>query len=58
MHRDKNAYNDDHIKGIVCDVKNCVYNESDRKCCAQKIEVGPNFAVSSADTICATFKSK
>lgn len=57
MHKNKST-NNDYIQGIVCDVKNCVYHEPDRKCYAKQIEVGPNFAVSSADTICATFKSK
>ncbi len=46
------------IEGIKCDVKNCVYNDGQVRCHAGEIEVGPNFAVSCADTVCATFKSK
>ena len=44
--------------GIKCDVKNCVYHCNKEGCSAHKITVGPTFAVSSADTICATFKSR
>ena len=47
-----------HIEGIVCDVKNCQYHEGDSHCTAQKIAVGPSFATSSTDTVCATFKPK
>nr|WP_317411917.1 DUF1540 domain-containing protein [uncultured Solibaculum sp.] len=46
------------IQGIHCEVKNCVYHQKDDKCEAGKITVGPTFAVSSADTICSTFKAK
>ena len=48
----------DHIKGICCDVKNCVYHSGDTYCTADKISVGPHHAETSADTICATFKQK
>lgn len=41
---------------IVCDVTNCVYNDDRRHCTAQQIKVGPQYASSSADTICVTFK--
>ena len=41
---------------IVCDVTNCVYNNEDRHCTAKQIKVGPQYASSSADTICVTFK--
>lgn len=50
--------NSNHIKGIVCKVENCYYHAPDGKCCASQIEVGPNFALSSYDTVCATFKNK
>lgn len=47
----------DHVnKGISCDVKNCHYHQGDCYCTADKITVGPSFASSSTDTICATFK--
>lgn len=45
-------------KGITCDVKNCQYHEGDCHCTASKIAVGPSFATSSTDTVCATFKAK
>ena len=41
---------------IKCDVTNCVYNEGQKYCTAKQIKVGPQFASSSADTICVTFK--
>ena len=46
------------IEGIKCDVKNCVYHDCDTHCTAGQIAVGPSFATSSSDTICATFKEK
>ncbi len=45
-------------EGISCDVKNCQYHEGDCHCTADKIAVGPSFATSSTDTVCATFKPK
>jgi len=48
--------NQNHIHGITCDVTNCVYNENNNTCTATQIKVGPQFAASSSDTICATFK--
>ena len=45
-------------KGISCDVNNCYYHDGNCYCTAEKINVGPNSAVSSADTLCATFKNK
>lgn len=46
------------IPGVLCDVKNCVYHDGERNCEATQINVGPNYAITSADTICSTFKSK
>ena len=42
---------------IHCNVSNCEYHGKDNYCCAQAIEVGPHYANSSNDTICATFKA-
>ena len=44
------------LKGVVCDVVNCVYHDGDCNCTATQIEVGPMHAVSCTDTVCATFK--
>ena len=41
---------------IRCGVTNCVYNDSQKYCTARQIKVGPQFASSSADTVCVTFK--
>lgn len=43
---------------IVCAVKNCAYHCGDCSCNAQQIAVGPTYASSSSDTVCATFKPK
>ena len=29
-----------HIRGIVCDVKNCVYHDGDNFCTANRISIG------------------
>ena len=46
------------IKGIDCDVQNCVYHDGVSDCCAGKLSVGPHSAKSSSGTVCATFKSR
>lgn len=45
-------------KGISCNVSNCYYHDGTCYCTAEKIAVGPSNATTSADTLCATFKSK
>ena len=47
-----------HIKGVVCDVRNCAYHNGECECCAGSISVGPCDADCSAGTACATFKPK
>ena len=47
-----------HIKGIKCNVCNCYYHDQETCCTAHEISVGPSNAVSSGDTLCATFKPK
>ena len=47
-----------HIDGISCDVQSCVYHDGDNYCTADKIAVGPSFATSCTDTVCASFKLK
>ena len=46
------------IKGITCDVRNCVYHDCENHCTAEKIAVGPSYAESSSETVCATFRPK
>lgn len=46
------------IKGVVCDVQNCVYHAEQNRCHAGSIAVGPHSADCSANTNCATFKPK
>ncbi|MBQ7160362.1 MAG: DUF1540 domain-containing protein [Clostridia bacterium] len=43
------------IKGIACNVGNCAYNDGECHCTAQKVSVGPSYAKSCTDTVCATF---
>ena len=33
-----------HIKGVVCDVKNCAYHDGETRCTAGEITVGPTYA--------------
>ncbi len=54
---DKKCYcSTEHIKGVCCDVKNCVHHDGDHACTAKEITVGPSYASTSGDTACATFK--
>ena len=47
-----------HIKGVMCDVRNCAYHNGANECYAGSICVGPHEANCSANTSCATFKPK
>ena len=47
-----------HLKGISCDVKNCIHHDGEHACTAKEITVGPSYASTSGDTACATFKPK
>lgn len=58
MTTDKNGCSKNPIKGIRCDVKNCVYHDCETYCTAGEIAVGPSSAHTSADTACATFKER
>jgi len=44
--------------GVSCDVQNCIYNDKNFHCMADKITVGPMNAVNTRDTICATFEQR
>ena len=45
----------EHLKGIKCEVKNCVYHDCDTYCTAHQIAVGNAPAANAA---CDTFKEK
>ena len=45
-------------KGIICDVRNCVYHDGVGRCMAEKIAIGPSYATPARDTVCATFRAK
>ena len=47
-----------HIRGISCDVRNCIYHDGDSYCTADRVAVGPSYATSCTDTVCATFKQR
>jgi hypothetical protein len=55
---DKSGRGKQYISGIHCDVTNCAYHDPQCKCSADNISVGPDYASSSADTVCSTFKQK
>lgn len=46
------------LSGVVCDVRNCAYHDGEDCCTAKRIAVGPSFAVTSGETVCATFKPR
>ena len=52
----KDDNNEAKSPAVFCDVKNCAYHDGKNICTANKIKVGPTHAISSIDTICATFK--
>ena len=56
--KEKNSCSKEHIKGIKCDVRNCMYHDCDTYCTAGQISVGPCNATSSTETVCATFKER
>ena len=47
-----------HIKGITCDVTNCAYHGKENCCHADSIAVGPSYAQSSSETVCATLSQR
>lgn len=51
------ARSESTVTGVACDVRNCVYNEEEY-CTAEEIKVGPQYAASTADTICVTFRPR
>ena len=46
------------LKNVACDVKNCLYNDLAGHCTAKNIAVGPTYATSCTDTVCATFRQR
>ena len=46
------------INGIMCDIKNCIYNDGKTHCTANCISLGPQNATDSSDLVCATFRDK
>ena len=46
------------LRGVSCDVKNCLFNDQTGHCTAEKIAVGPTYATSCTDTVCATFRQR
>ncbi len=49
--------NNQNANHICCDVKNCVYHDDKScHCTAEKVNIGPQHANTSADTICSTFR--
>lgn len=44
------------IKGISCEVRNCVFHDKDNNCLAGSIKVGNPNAISENETKCETFE--
>ena len=55
---DGNCGEKNHIRGILCDVKNCRYHSGENQCTAKQIKVCPAHAEHSEDTACATFQPR
>lgn len=53
-----NCQNKRQVSGIVCDAKNCTYNDGKCGCHASEVCVGPCDADCSSDTVCVTFRPK
>ena len=47
-----------HIRGVSCDVRNCVHHDANDCFTAGEITVGPSYASTSNDTASATFQPK
>lgn len=47
---------DKEIKGISCEVKNCVYHDKANNCNAGHINVGSTTANTASETKCETFE--
>ena len=50
--------NKDTINRVKCDVVNCIHNNHAHSCTAGEIKVGPQAAVTCAETICQSFKKQ
>ena len=57
MQNNCNTNPNKEISGICCHVTDCQYN-SDKKCMAGHINVGPSSATSTSETDCETFKAR
>lgn len=57
MYQSANPSENESLYGIHCDVTNCYYNER-KECHAEEITVGPQYAATSSDTVCATFRPR
>lgn len=48
----------DRLKGVGCDVVNCVYHGKDGHCHADSINVESHSAIRKAETFCGTFEAR
>ena len=48
----------EHIRGVHCDVTSCAYHDGTNYCTAGEVKIGPSYAVSSTETICATYRPR
>lgn len=48
----------DCIRALRCDVTSCSYHDGTGFCTAREVKIGPSYAVSSTETICATYRPR
>lgn len=48
----------EHIRALRCDVSSCAYHDGTNFCTAREVKIGPSYAVSSTETICATYRPR
>lgn len=47
-----------HIRGVRCDVESCAFHDGVNYCTAEEVKIGPSYAVSSTQTICASYRPR
>ncbi|MBQ2252714.1 MAG: DUF1540 domain-containing protein [Clostridia bacterium] len=48
----------EHVRDVHCDVTSCAYHDGTGFCTANEIKIGPSYAVSSTQTVCATYRPR
>lgn len=48
----------EHIRSLKCDVSSCAFHDGTSFCTAREVKIGPSYAVSSTETVCATYRPR